>query len=109
MAYVGIVLTNHKQSDLYQNHTQLLQLLCQVPLYYPHQGSFSEKEQQDLLFAYFLSILQLILVLTYAILMVLDRTAWDRHLDASLLGCLWNGGIKKFLCHDWLMFYSPLS
>ena len=35
MAYVGvgilgIVLTYHKQSDLYQNHTQLLQLLCQV-------------------------------------------------------------------------------
>ena len=35
MAYVGIgilgiVLTYHKQSDLYQNPTQLLQLLCQV-------------------------------------------------------------------------------
>ena len=41
-------------------------------------------EQQDLLFVYFLSIFQLILVLTYAILIVLDRTAWDRHRDVFL-------------------------
>ena len=66
-------------------------------------------EQQDILFAYFVSIFQLILVLTYAILMVLDRTAWDRHLEAFFLGCLRKAGIKKFLCHDWLMLYSPLS
>ena len=44
MAYVHIVLTYHKQSDLFQNQTQLLQLLCQVTWYYPHQGSFSEVE-----------------------------------------------------------------
>ena len=67
MAYVGvgilgIVLTYHKQSDLYQNHTQLLQLLCQVTWYYPHQGSFLEIEQQDLLFENFVSIFQLILL-----------------------------------------------
>ena len=49
-------------------------------------------EQQHLLFVYFLSIFELILVLTDAILIVLDRTAWDR-----------------FLCHDWLTLYSPLS
>ena len=28
-------------------------VLCQVTWYYPHQGSFSEKEQQDLLFVLF--------------------------------------------------------
>jgi len=56
MTYVGTVLTYHKQSDLSQNHTKLLQLLCQVTWYYPYRGSLSEMEQQDLLFVYFVSI-----------------------------------------------------
>ena len=68
-----IVLMYHKQPDLYQKYTRLLQLLCQVTLHYPHQGSFLEVEQQDLIFVYFVSIFQLILGLTYAMLMVEQR------------------------------------
>ena len=77
-----IVLMYHEQSDLYQKHTQLLQLLCQVTLHYPHQGSFSEVEQ-DLIFVYFVSIFQLILGLTYAMLMVEQRG-----IDTSTLSSL---------------------
>ena len=44
---------------------QLLQLLCEVTRYYPNQGSFSEIEQQDLLFENFVSIFQLILLRSY--------------------------------------------
>ena len=78
-------------------------------LIYPLQGSFSEMEKQDLRFVYFLSIFQLILVLTYAIWL-----SWieQRGIDTSTLFSLdvWGvAGIKKFLCHDWLMLYTPLS
>ena len=102
-----IVLMYHKQSDLYHKHTQLLQLLCQVTLHYPHQGSFSEVEQQGLIFVYFVSIFQLILGLTYAMLMVEQPG-----IDTSTLSSLdvWGmAGFIKFLCHDWFILYIPLS
>ena len=86
-----IVLTYPKQSDLYQNRTQLLQLLCQVTLDYPHQGSFSEVEQRDLLFLCFVSIFQL--TLRFNLRDVDGRPAWDRYLDAFFPGCLKNGGV----------------
>ena len=102
-----IVLMYHRQSDFYHKHTQLLQLLCQVTLHYPHQGSFSEVEQQGLIFVYFVSIFQLILGLTYAMLMVEQPG-----IDTSTLSSLdvWGmAGFIKFLCHDWFILYSPLS
>ena len=86
-----IVLTYPKQSDLYQNRTQLLQLLCQVTLDYPHQGSFSEVEQRDLLFIYFVSIFQL--TLRFNLRDVDGRPAWERYLDAFFPGCLQKGGV----------------
>ena len=46
----------------------------------------------------FVSIFQPILGLTYAILIVLDRTAWDRHLSSLDVGG--TAGFKKSLCHD---------
>ena len=102
-----IVLIYHKQSDLYHKHTQLLQLLCKVTLHYPHQGSFSEVELEGLIFVYFVSILQPILGLTYAMLMVEQPG-----IDTSTLSSLdvWGmAGFKKFLCRDWFILYSPLS
>ena len=86
-----IVLTYPKQSDLYQNGTQPLQLLCQVTWDYPHQGLFSEVEQRDLLFAYFVSIFQL--TLRFNLRDVDGRPAWDRYLDAFFPGCLQKGGV----------------
>ena len=68
---------------------------------------FPKIEQQDLLFENFISIFQPILGINYAILIVLDLTAWDRHLSSLDVGG--TAGFKKPLCHDWLMLYNPLS
>ena len=59
---------------------------------------FGKIEQQDLRFENFVSIFQLILGLTYAILIVLDQTAWDTHLSSLDVGG--TAGFKKSLCHD---------
>ena len=93
MALVAKVLTYPKQSDLFQNYQPLYDIsptIVSSTLILSASGIIFGNGTAGFTFCIssFLSIFQLILVLTYAILMVLDRTAWDRHLDAFFLGCL---------------------